>query len=51
MKVERMRHTENPGRLQVEEYCLMSCDGLQSDRYNSVVEECIAPCSGYTKII
>ena len=51
MKVERMRHTETTWRLQVEEYCLMSCDGLQSDRYTSVVEESLPPCSGYTKII
>lgn len=40
MKVERMRHTETPGRLQVEEYCLIGCDVLQSDRYTIVVEEC-----------
>jgi len=36
MKVERMQHTETPWRLQVEEYCLMGCDGLQSDRYTSL---------------
>jgi len=42
MKVERMRHTETPGRLASGGYCLMSCDGLQSDRHTSALEESTA---------